>query len=801
MGVKNILLICLGMLLVISGAFSQSEIYIEQIQSVETKLKVIQGVLGAQGNNLIFVSGDKTLRLFDAVSLTEKQILSDLTAPIEVVTPSNTGNTLVAGAANGQIFAIDLLRGASTKRFSIHTQPIKALALQDETFLFSTEGNKSVAITDLSTGSTLGALERLSDNVSLLSIRTGMRQFAVGLVNGQVLTFAFAKFAPLYTLTGGSARITSLSYSADNKYLAAGAIDGNICLWDAETGVLKMKYTQKKPIMTITFDPKGRWMAVSSIDSTIDFYDLAQLSKIGTITEKEGYSVFMAFQSDNSLVTATNDGLIKKWNITTAPPDTSKPNIVFEQPIIGSEQNKSLSNEYEIIGLVYDNREIAEVTLNGSPVKLIAPTADDLLKVPSNMKSVKRFSAKLMLDSIGLNPYEINVLDRAKNLVTQSGTIQRISMEQAVDIQSPKNDSETGDFLIPVKFIPWFDVDTYSISVNMVDLVNEQAVEFKVAGEMIIDEVPLVVGYNKIQLTIKGKNRERFSKSIGVTRKQSVLSSTSAPLLSGGKKSRTAGSGPQKWAVVVGVSDYMSPGITSLKYADKDAEAFANFLRRPEGGGYDSDHIRVLLNKDATLPNVRDALINFLNQAIDMDLVVIYFAGHGMPDPAKPTNMYLLTHDSEPNMLGTTAFPMWDIQTVLARYISAKRVVVFTDACHSGGISVNFATRGLGSTEQNLVNQYIADLSRTKEGIVVFTASAAGEVSQEFPELGHGVFTYYLLKGMEGEADYNNDYTVTINELMQYTEEQVKRKTRGAQNPTRSQTEYDKELTISIIPH
>jgi uncharacterized caspase-like protein len=267
------------------------------------------------------------------------------------------------------------------------------------------------------------------------------------------------------------------------------------------------------------------------------------------------------------------------------------------------------------------------------------------------------------------------------------------------------------------------------------------------------------------------------------------------------KKERVAGSGPQAWAVIVGVSEYQSPGIPSLKFADKDAESFANFLRRPEGGGYTADHMQVLLNKDATLANVKNALINFLTQAIDIDLVIIYFAGHGATEPARPSNTYLLTYDSDPNALGTSAFPMWDIQTVLARYITAKRVIVFSDACHSGAISVNFATRGLGSTEQNLVNQYFTDLSKTKAGIVVFTASAAGEVSQEFPDMGHGAFTYYLLEGLEGKADYDNDYTITINELMRYVEEQVKRKTHGAQNPTRSQTEYDKEMTIATVPH
>ena len=59
----------------------------------------------------------------------------------------------------------------------------------------------------------------------------------------------------------------------------------------------------------------------------------------------------------------------------------------------------------------------------------------------------------------------------------------------------------------------------------------------------------------------------------------------------------------------------------------------------------------------------------------------------------------------------------------------------------------------LGNSEPNLVNQYLTDLSKTKEGIIVFTASAAGEVSQEFPDMGHGVFTYYMLEGLEGKAD------------------------------------------------
>jgi hypothetical protein len=381
---------------------------------------------------------------------------------------------------------------------------------------------------------------------------------------------------------------------------------------------------------------------------------------------------------------------------------------------------------------------------------------------------------------------------------TATAFINHLTIEQSVEIIAPTNNAVFNTVSTPIQFRPWFEVESYSIAINVADIPTNAVPLGKGAGDVIQDEIPLTVGENLVQLTVVGKQGERFTKSLSVSRKSETTVTLNPPSTTQ-KKQR--GPGPQAWAVVVGLSEYGNKAIPSLSFADKDAESFASFLRRPEGGAYDTDHLKLLLNKDATLPNLKDALINFLNQAIDIDLVVVYFAGHGAPEPARLQNLYLLTYDSDPNMLGTTAFPMWQIQDVLARYINAKRIVVFSDACHSGGISVNFATRGMGVNENNPINQYLTDLSKSKEGIVVFTASAAGEVSQEFPDLGHGIFTYYLLEGLQGKADFNNDYVITINEAMQYVEEQVKRKTKGAQNPTRSQTTYDKELTIATVAH
>ncbi|MGD1046165.1 MAG: caspase family protein [Bacteroidota bacterium] len=801
MGRRIVLCIWLAVIIATSVSYSQQELYIEQLQSIDAvKNSIDLCAVSLKANLLGILSSESGVKLYDIPTLKEKTILVSIPVHVNTLSFSASGQTLALGAADGKAYVFNINAPTSPQKFSPHSLGITSMVFQGENWMFSAGFDKRVVITETVNGNVIGSLPEFQEDVTAMAVHPGAKYFAVGLSTGKIQVYAIAKLELQKTFIDSKDKISSMCYSADGKFLSAGAVDGNVYLWNTQTGDLKLNYHQRGIISSVSFDPKSRWLVSTAADSSLKFYDLTTLSLIKTMIEQDGRTTYAAFLNDETLLTSTSKGKLKSWKIALAPPDTTNPGIVLDQMADSTTIAKVFGREYEIRGVMFDDSDLKDATFNGKPLVLSALTAKDTVKIPPGMKVIKRFNAILKLDSIGLIPFEIKVADNAKHSVRESGFVQRLSNDQAVEVEYPLVNSETESMSVPVKFRTWFDVASYSISVNMVDIVNSQVPEFKVAGDVIADEVPLVAGYNQIQLSITSKSGDKFSKTIGINRKASILGMTPF-VAAGAKKERVAGSGPQSWAVVVGVSEYKSAGIPSLKYADKDAEALANFLRRPEGGGYDSDHMRVLLNKDATLANVREGLINFLNQAIDMDLVVIYFAGHGAPEPARPQNMYLLTYDSDPASLGTSAFPMWDIQTVLARYISAKRVVVFTDACHSGGISVNFATRGLGSAEPNLVNQYLADLSKTKEGIVVFTASAAGEVSQEFPEFSHGVFTYYLLEGLEGKADYNNDYTVTINELMQYVEEQVKRKTHGAQNPTRSQTEYDKEMTISIIPH
>lgn len=702
---------------------------------------------------------------------------------------------LVAPRVDGQVTSWDLSKGTMVTSVTAYSRGI-AGGLRDSRGRLLIVGTDNILVRyDPQTGKIIASASLESDRVTAVAVHPDGATVAVGLASNAIALYDSTLTRTTRTVPTGETPI-SLRFGPGGTVLVCGTDGGTVRMWDTGSWTeLASQAVQRGAVTTLAVDPGRKWVASVSADSTLVLYAMDGLRPAKTL--RAGASAFTAagFLSSEVLVTGTSAGAVTSWKVLERAPDTTAPTLTILRPARYSEDNPSkvYAKTYEVSGVAYDENSVQEVLVAGVAARLGKPAA---LSGDSGLQG-REFHAVIPLATVGNNSLRVSVRDSAGNTTEQALFIKRLTKQEAMEIQAPAENEETEHVAMEVEIRPWFDVVSYTISVNTVDLIDNRSGVRVRTGDVIREEVPLIVGYNQIGVTLVSREGERFTKLIGVNRKFSAAMTEAVRREPGAPR----GSGPQRWAVIVGVSAYASKGIPALKYADRDAEALAAFLQTPEGGGFDADHMRILVNQDATLSNLREAMIDFLQQAIEKDLVIIYFAGHGAPDPTRPQNLYLLTHDTDPNRLGTTAFPMWDIQTVVSRQIAAKKVVVLSDACHSGGISVDVATRGLDVTRSNPINQYLAELARAKDGLVVFTASAAGEVSQEFPELGHGVFTYYLLEGMKGAADANNDYLVTVNELMGYVEEQVKRKTRGAQNPTRSQTTYDKELPMSVLNH
>lgn len=239
----------------------------------------------------------------------------------------------------------------------------------------------------------------------------------------------------------------------------------------------------------------------------------------------------------------------------------------------------------------------------------------------------------------------------------------------------------------------------------------------------------------------------------------------------------------RKYALVVGISQYRnsSRGIRNLAFADADARSIYEVLQRREVGGFLRDDMLMLNNEQATIAQLRQALTSFIVKPSANDLLLIFVAGHGAPDPAAPQNLYVIAHDTSVTDMADTALPMSDLRKYVEQNIRCKRVIVLLDACHSAG----FATDGTRDLSNNLTNLYLEKLLYREEGRAIITSSDVNEPSHESERWGkgHGVFTYYVLQGLKGSADTNRDRLVTVGELFRYVRQQVRTDTQFQQNP------------------
>jgi tetratricopeptide (TPR) repeat protein/uncharacterized caspase-like protein len=244
---------------------------------------------------------------------------------------------------------------------------------------------------------------------------------------------------------------------------------------------------------------------------------------------------------------------------------------------------------------------------------------------------------------------------------------------------------------------------------------------------------------------------------------------------------------PRSYAVVVGVSHYGKlADKQQLEFTERDAESIYTILISPEGGNFKAENVHKLIGEKATLAALRQELDTWLpSVAKQDDRVLIYFAGHGFLYQGKG---YLAPTDFDPKNITGTGYPMEELGSIIGGKIKAKSKILLTDSCHSGVISPE-------DTEQ--LNHTLGDLNKS---LFSLTASRDREQSFESPDFGggHGVFTYYVVKGLQGEADTSHDGVVTADELAEYVHTNVREATKGLQNPTSDRSSYDRDMFLAL---
>lgn len=245
------------------------------------------------------------------------------------------------------------------------------------------------------------------------------------------------------------------------------------------------------------------------------------------------------------------------------------------------------------------------------------------------------------------------------------------------------------------------------------------------------------------------------------------------------------------WAVVVGISQFENlPPNQQLEFADKDAEAFARFLGSPRGRAVPEANIKLLVNQDANLGNVRKYLGAWLRRSAGPnDTVYIFIATHGVVEKQGARGSFLIVHDSDPEDLFSTALHIRDLAEIVnTRLAEVRRIILIVDAARGGKLG----------EQQRGIHRYLQDVAPKNTELIGLMASRPIEFSQEGPQFcgGHGAFTCFLLKGLNGEADANHDNVVTAEELINYLRKQLPQATDNQQHPFEFGS-YESETPLS----
>lgn len=219
-------------------------------------------------------------------------------------------------------------------------------------------------------------------------------------------------------------------------------------------------------------------------------------------------------------------------------------------------------------------------------------------------------------------------------------------------------------------------------------------------------------------------------------------------------------------AIIIGIQNYKR--VPRAEFADSDAKEFYEYAIR--GLGIKSENIKLLVDEEADAVNIVKAFRNWLPLQVAKNKtdVYVFYSGHGLSSP-DGQSLYFLPHGVDEDLIDRTAVGQKEIIALLNAAIP-KSVTMFIDACYSG------KARGgetlLASAKPVALK---ADANVFPLNFTVITASSNDQISSSSPELKHGIFSFYLMKGMEGDADGNKDGKITAGEMQEYLSDKVSR--------------------------
>jgi len=277
-------------------------------------------------------------------------------------------------------------------------------------------------------------------------------------------------------------------------------------------------------------------------------------------------------------------------------------------------------------------------------------------------------------------------------------------------------------------------------------------------------------------------------KSVTITRKEATYKNKDKKLI---PPLDSKANNPNAVALIIGIDKYEA--IANAQWAESDAGMFYDFANKSLG--ISTDRIKLIRGDKSDMRGIWKSVEQWLPAYVDerKSDVYVYFAGHGLASE-NGDDVYLIPWDGDPELLKRTALRRSEFVETL-KSLNAASVTLFMDTCYSGK-----AKGGKGVLVADARGLRIVKKDKTSDlppNFTLFSAAANDETARSHPSLKHGLFSYWMMRGLGGEADMNNDSKLTNGELHSFVSKKVQQTATTSGYKQHPQLVGDKDKVIA----